>query len=323
MISDHKPSSGPRVVFMGSPDFAIPAFEGLIEDGYEVVLAVSQPDRPAGRGRRIHRPAITTRAEQLGVPTYQPATLRDPSAHAPIEAAEPDLIVVAAFGLLLPKAILEIPRYHCLNVHASLLPRHRGAAPIQAAILAGDSKTGISIMVMDEGMDTGAILAQRATPIEQNDDTPTLERRLADLGRELLLATIPGWIDGSIQPGPQDDAQATYAPRIKRADANLDWQKPAELCARAVRAYRGWPNAHTTWQGQTLLILEAEPLPGGTPGGPPGRVLVDPHAVWSPAVVTGDGLLHLRQVQLQGRRTVTGRDFVNGQPSFRDAILGP
>lgn len=311
-----------RIIFMGSPEFAVPSLSGLTGAGFDVVLVVTQPDRPAGRGQRVRRPAVAQAADRTGLPVYQPSTLRSSESRAPIEAAKPDLIVVAAFGLLLPQAVLDLPARGCLNVHASLLPRHRGAAPVQAAILAGDAETGITIMRMDAGMDTGDILTQRSLPIGPRETATQLEPQLASLGSDLLLDTLGPWLAGGLQPQPQDEERATYAPRIKRADARLNWSQPAIVCDRLVRAYRGWPNAFTSWQGRNLLILDAQPLPDHAVTVSPGTILAERGAGWSPAVATGEGLLKLLSVQIEGKRPVTGLELVNGYPAIVGATLG-
>jgi methionyl-tRNA formyltransferase len=311
-----------RVVFMGSPDFAVPSLAGLVDDGYQVTLAVTQPDRPAGRGQRMRRPAIAVAADELGIPVYQPTTLRTTESRAPIEAERPDVIVVAAFGLLLPLPILDLPRRGCVNVHASLLPRHRGAAPIQACILSGDPETGITIMAMDAGMDTGGIISQRSFPLTSNDSAMELEPRLAALGRDLLRETLPAWLDGSMNPTPQDDALATYAPKIKRTDAEIDWTRSAEECDRAVRAFRGWPNAFTSMDGKHLIVLETRVIPDPPQSAGPGVVMVQRGAPWSPAVGTGSGLLQLIRVQPEGRRPMSAADLINGLPGVAGMRLG-
>src|SRR5690242_2373426 len=207
---------------MGSPDFARPALEALLAAGHELVLVVPLPDREAGRGRRLTPPPVARAARERGMPLYQTATLKTPESRAPLEAAGPEAIAVASFGLLLPKAVLDLPRLGCLNVHPSLLPRHRGASPIPAALLAGDSETGVTIMLMDPGLDSGPILSQRVVPLTSEDDALTLGASLARLGAALLVETLTGWAGGAITPRPQDPALATYAPRIRREDARLD-----------------------------------------------------------------------------------------------------
>jgi methionyl-tRNA formyltransferase len=334
-----------RAVFMGSPAFAVPSLDGLLEAGYEIALVLSQPDRPAGRGRQPTPPAVATFARERGLPLFQPPSLKPPEAFAQVREAAPDVIVVAAYGLILRREVLDLPRLGCLNVHASLLPRHRGAAPIPAAILAGDAETGVCLMQMEAGLDTGAVLVRRATPIQPEDDTLTLTDRLAQLGREALVEGLPRWANGEIVPEPQDDRLATYAPKIAREDGRLDWSLPAVELWRRVRAYRGWPDAFTTWGGKQVKVLAARPvssqppppqageeeaklpLPLGEGWGegstPPGRVILVPDSgTQRPAVVTGDGVLLLDLVALEGKRPAAGADFARGYRTFVGADLG-
>jgi methionyl-tRNA formyltransferase len=310
-----------RVVFMGTPAFALPSLEGLIEHEYEIALVVSQPDRPAGRGRRMTPPPVAALAHERRLPLFQPASLKPPEAFERVRMAGPDVIVVAAFGLILRREVLDLPPLGCLNVHASLLPRHRGAAPIQSAILTGDQETGVCIMRMEVGLDTGPVLARSRTPIAPDDDTPRLTDRLAKMGGDLLARTLPEWAAGRIQPEPQDDRLATYAPRLQREDARLDWSLPVIDLWRRVRAYRGWPDAFTTWNGKVLKILAASPGSAGRTPALPGRVLLAPNGQ-HPAVATGDGLLVLDRVALEGRRPAEGAEFLRGQRDFVGALLG-
>ena len=265
---------------------------------------------------------MAIRADELHIPVYQPASLRAPEARAPIEAEQPDVIVVAAFGLLLPQPILDLPARGCVNVHASLLPRHRGAAPIQACILAGDRETGITIMSMDAGMDTGGIISQRSLPLTPEDTALDLEPRLAVLGRDLLLETLPVWLSGQVLATPQDDTLATYAPKVKRADAEIDWTRSTEECDRLVRAYRGWPNAFTLLEGRNLLVLESRVVREVPASVEPGTVVAQRGASWSPAVATGDGLIQLVTVQMEGKRPISGLELINGYPSLPGKRLG-
>ncbi|MFN8636358.1 MAG: methionyl-tRNA formyltransferase [Chloroflexota bacterium] len=339
-----------RIVFMGSPAFAVPALDGLCAAGHEVALVLAQPDRPAGRGRQPTPPPVAAFARERGLPLFQPPSLKPPEAFAVVREVAPDVIVVAAYGLILRREVLDLPPLGCLNVHASLLPRHRGASPISAAILAGDDETGVCLMRMEVGLDTGPVLARRATPIGPTDDTPTLTDRLAQLGRDVLVETLPRWAAGEIEAVPQDDALATYAPKIAREDARLDWSLPATDLDRRVRAYRGWPDAFTSWQGKQLKILAArpgeapppDPLPiamergrqaaeaplprtgeGLGRGLPPGRVvLVSDGGVQRPAVTTGDGFLLLDTVALEGKRPSDALDFVRGYRAFVGSDLG-
>ncbi len=297
----------PRVVFMGSPEFALPTLEALARH-YPVVGVVTQPDRPAGRGNRLKAPPVKQRAEALGLPVIQPRRLSDPQALATLRAWRPDLIVVAAYGQILKPEVLQLPRYGCLNVHASLLPRWRGAAPIQYALLHGDAQTGVTIMLMDEGLDTGPILSQRATTILPDDTAASLSPRLARLGAELLLDTLPPYLEGELEPRPQDDSLATYAPRLKREDGRLDFHRSAAYLARQVRAFYPWPGTFMPWRGQRLKVLAAHPVEDAPNPGPGVRTV---YQGW-PAVGTGDGLLVLEQVQPPGKRPLPGDAFLRG-----------
>ena len=316
-----------RIVFMGTPQFAVPALERLLEGGYEIALVVSQPDRPAGRGRRLGSPPVARVARQHGLPLFQPPSLKPPEAFARVREARPDVVVVAAFGLLLRRELLDLPPLGCLNIHASLLPRWRGAAPIPAAILANDPETGVCLMRMEAGLDTGPVLARARTSIAPTDDTPSLTDRLALMGRDLLVETLPGWAAGTVVPQPQDDGLASYAPKIVREDAHLDWSLTAIELWHRVRAYRGWPDAFTTWSGRQLKILDASPMPLDTstsPALPCGRVVVvEPGSARLPAVATGGGGLVLRAVALEGRSVTDAADFVRGHRDFVGATLGP
>jgi methionyl-tRNA formyltransferase len=318
---------------MGSPGFAVPSLEGLLNAGHEVVLVLAQPDRPAGRGRQPTPPPVAAFARERGLPLFQPPSLKPPEAFQRVREVAPDVIVVAAYGLILRREVLELPPLGCLNVHASLLPRHRGAAPISAAILAGDAETGICLMQMEVGLDTGPVLASASTPISSTDDTPTLTDRLALLGRDLLIDALPRWAAGELVPTSQDDSLATYAPKITREDARLDWSLSAAELDRRVRAYRGWPDAFTTWQGKQLKVLAAQPDPSPNPFPSEGRgqgggvqigrvVLAQDGTGQRPAVVTGDGLLVLDTVALEGKRPADGADFVRGYRTFVGADLG-
>ena len=309
-----------RVVFMGTPDFAVPSLRALVTGGYDVVGVVTQPDRPAGRGRKLTASPVKRFAEEHGLPVLQPKTFRQPEPVAELAALAPDVIVVAAYGLILPQAVLDIPPHGCLNVHGSLLPKYRGAAPIPAAILAGDEETGVTIMLMDAGMDTGPILSQATCPIEPEDTTGTLTAKLAELGAELLMETLPRWLAGEIEPQPQAHELATYAPMIRKADGRIDWTLPAEQIARQVRAYQPWPGATTFWRGKLLKVLKADALPEVVAKGQPGCVVR-----WEDgaAVLTGRGLIVLKEVQLAGKRPLPIADFLRGQRGFEGSKLGP
>ena len=305
---------------MGTPAFALPTLAQLCAR-YPVVGVVTQPDRPAGRGRKVIAPPVKEMALAEGIALFQPKSLRRVEAIERIRAWAPDLIVVAAFGQILPAAVLRIPRYGALNVHASLLPRWRGAAPIQAAILAGDERTGVTIMQMDEGLDTGPILAQRETAIGPLETAGQLEERLAQMGAELLIEVLPDYLAGRLQPRPQPEEGVTLARRLPKEAARLDWNEPAEALARRVRAFAPRPGAYTEWEGRRLKVLLARPIEADGPeGAVPGTVFV-----WEgqPAVVTGGGdALLLLQLQMAGKRPLTGDVFLRGSKKMVGAVLG-
>lgn len=310
-----------RTVFMGSPDFALPTLRALAAH-YSVVGVVTQPDKPAGRGQVLTPPPVKGLAQELGLLVIQPVRIREPEAMAQLLAWQPDLIVVAAFGQILRPAVLDLPPYGCINVHASLLPRWRGAAPIQASILHGDAETGITIMRMDAGVDTGPLLSQRALPISPEDTAGTLGVKLANLGAELLIDALMGYMNGAIQPQPQDTTEPTYAPMLKKEEGQLDFSQPVEALARCVRAFNPRPGAYTLLEGQILKVHQAHaaltptPLPRGEGEGVRGRG--EPHPGWRvvhqglPAIAAADGLLVLDEVQPAGKKSMPGNAFLQG-----------
>ena len=304
-----------RAVFMGTPEIALPVLEALITGGYDVVGVYTRPDRRAGRGRRLAASPVKTLALERGIQVFQPASLRrDEAARAELAELKPDVIVVAAYRLFLPSAVLELPPFGCLNIHPSLLPRHRGPSPVATAILKGDTETGVSLMKLDEGMDSGPILAQRAALIGELESTEELTNRLFDMGAQLLIDTLPHWIGGRIRAEPQDDSQATITSLLERANGEIDWLLPADEIARKVRAFQPWPGTFTTWNGKTLKIIEAQPSGVPTSGASPGDVIrIDGP---EPAVVTGDGVLKIERLQLEGRRAVTASEFIQGYRDF-------
>lgn len=306
-----------RVIFMGTPAFSVPSLAALQQGGYDIVGVVTQPDRPAGRGRKLEASPVKLFAEQHSLPILQPPTLKAPEAVDALAALHPDVIVVAAFGQILRPAVLDMPPFGCINVHASLLPRWRGAAPVQAAILAGDQVTGSTIMRMEIGMDTGPILAQAALTIHADDTGDTLTHRLAQQGATLLAATLPRWLAGEITPLAQNDQLVTLCRPIRKEQGLLDWARPAAELARQVRAFNPWPAAQTTWQGQPFKILQAVALP--EQAAEPGRVRSAEGRV---IVGTGDGVLWLQQVQMAGRSAVAAQDFARGQRDFIGSQLG-
>jgi methionyl-tRNA formyltransferase len=280
---------------------------------FDVVAAVTQPDAPAGRGRALSMSPVKRLALKHGLLVLQFERVRRPEAVAALGSLQPDVIVVAAFGQILPRSVLDIPPRGTLNVHASLLPRWRGASPITAAILAGDSQTGVTIMRLDEGMDTGPILSQASLPILSEDTTGSLTERLAELGAQLLMQTLPRWLNGEIQPRPQDSSQATTCAPVRKESGRMDWRQPAAVLERVVRAYSPWPGAFCLWNGRLLKIVQARVVSAATAGAEPGEVGSTPEG---PAVVTGDGLLLLVQLQLEGRRGLPAADFLRGQRDF-------
>ncbi len=311
----------PRLVFMGSPQFAVPSLEALARE-YDIAAVFTQPDKPAGRGKVLTAVPVKTWADAHHLPVYQPRSFRkEPEAVAALRALNPDLIVVAAYGLILPQSVLDIPARGCVNVHGSLLPRHRGAAPIASAILAGDDVTGITIMLMDAGMDTGPMLAAASEPIRSDDTTASLSERLSQLGARLLIETLPKYLNGDLAPQPQPEDGVTYSPKINKADARLDWTLPAIEIDRRVRAYVPWPGAFAWWNGQMIKVWktgireQAATIDGQAAG------TVVQLADGAVGVVTGQGLIVLEEIQLAGRKAMSARDFVRGQPAFIGARL--
>jgi methionyl-tRNA formyltransferase len=301
-----------RLVFLGSPAFALPSLQALRDAGHAVALVVTQPDRPAGRGQQTTPPPVAAYARQHGLPLWQTRSLRGPEAEARLGAVQADAMALAAFAALVPANILGLTPGGILNVHPSLLPRWRGAAPIQAALLAGDPETGVSIIRLVEAMDAGPIFVQERVPVTPEDDFLSLEPRLASVGARLLVQVFAEWPT----PWPQEDAQATYCRRIEREDARIDWSQPSEQIWRQVRAYRGWPQAFTFFSGRLLKVLRTTPLGGD---GEPGTVSVEQGA---PMVATGAGWLRLDELVLEGRRAQTGAEFLRGYPKVVGAVLG-
>ena len=307
-----------RIVFAGTPEFAVPPLEALHAAGHDLVAAYTQPDRPAGRGQALTASPVKRRALEFGLAIEQPATLRTPDALERLRAFGADLMVVVAYGLILPQAVLDVPRLGCWNIHASLLPRWRGAAPIQRAILAGDVVTGITIMQMEAGLDTGPVLLMRETLIGSRELAGELHDRLSRMGAEAIVAAIGAWQAGRITPVPQPVEGATYAAKLSKAEARIDWSQPAVAIDRQVRAFNPWPVAETAWNGRQLRIWRCEPEPSGA-GAAPGTVLESSSD--RIVVATGDGALRLLQLQQAGRRAMSAAEFLNAN-TLAGARLG-
>ena len=301
-------SDPPRVLFYGSPDFAVPTLQALLDSPYRPIAVVTQPDARAGRGRSLRPPPVKELAAEHGIPALQPERLRDRAAIAQITSLRPDLQIVAAYGQIIPVEILDLPKHGSLNVHASLLPRWRGASPISAAILHGDAETGVTIMLVDETEDTGDILRQRTTPIEQTEHAGQLSERLAAMGAELLLETIPDWLDGEIVPQPQDNSLATRARRVQKRQGRIDWTASAEQIARQVRAYTPWPAA-TTALGSTSIRVDQAAVGAGDASEPPGTILGVGDSI---EVASGSGILKIIRLQRAGKRELSAEEFVRG-----------
>jgi methionyl-tRNA formyltransferase len=311
-----------RIVFMGTPEFSVPPLEYLIRSEYRVVGVYTQPDKPTGRGRTLEQSPVKRVALAHGLEVFQPVKLRHPDEVQCLAALKPDLILVAAFGQILPQSVLDIPPFGCLNIHPSLLPKYRGATPIPSAILAGESETGVTIMLMDAGMDTGPVISQIIVGIEPQDTTESLTNRLAQAGVRLLGEALPLWFDRSLKPQPQDGKRATYTSPITKEDGVINWQMSAEEISRRVRAFYPWPGCYTWWQGKLLKILEAVTLHKDADL-LPGKVVA--LASDQPAVVgveTGGGILGLLRVQLEGKRALTAAEFLLGQRAFVGSTLG-
>jgi methionyl-tRNA formyltransferase len=304
-----------RVVFLGTPEFAVPTLRRLAER-FEVVGVITQPDRPAGRGRRPQAPPVKTSALVLHLDLHQTERIRSAESLAVLQAWQPDVIVVAAFGQILPPSVLSLAPSGCLNVHASLLPRWRGASPVQHALLHGDDRTGVTIMKMDEGLDTGPVLAQRAVAIRPDHTGGSLTALLADIGADLLVETLPSHAAGDLTPQLQDDRLATLAPRLRSSDGALDPQLPATHLERQIRAFSPWPGSRLRWGEDTLRILASHVVAG--PASPPGTI-VAPDGF--PAMAAGQGYLALDEVQLPGGRPTPGAAFLAGHRTLIGAVL--
>lgn len=310
-----------KLLFMGSGSFAVPALRALLaSSSHEVVALVTQPDKPAGRGHRLRPPPTKLLALEHDLDVHQPAKVRHPDSVELVRELAPECIVVVAYGQIIPPSILDIPPKGIINVHASLLPRFRGAAPIQWAIARGATETGVSTMLMDEGLDTGAVLLQESTPIGRDETAAELEPRLATVGAGLLERTLARWADGALEPIPQDDSEATLAPRIKKEDALVDWSLPAHTIVSCVRAFVPWPVAFTSFASQPLKIWKASRLDGTTSSPPGSIVAMEDDAIH---IACGEGtILALREVQLSGKARMAAVEFARGRRLQLGMLLG-
>jgi methionyl-tRNA formyltransferase len=300
------------ILFAGTPEFSVLPLRALLDAGHSVIGVYTQPDRPAGRGRKLTPSPVKQLAVECGLPVYQPLNFKDEEDLMTLESLGADLMVVVAYGLILPRRVLAAPRLGCVNIHASLLPRWRGAAPIQRALLAGDTETGVTIMQMEAGLDTGPMLLTKSCPIEPSDTAALLHDRLSQLGAAALLEALPAIADGSLEPVAQDDSLATYASKLSKDEGRIDWRRPAVELDRQVRAFNPWPVAQTEWQREPLRIWRCEPLLAQEGGSArPGRVVhcskqgID--------VATGVGLLRILELQAPGKRAMTAGEFLNAQ----------
>ena len=309
-----------RVIFMGTPGFAVPALEHLVLNQYQVIAVYSQPDKAAGRGRLPVSSPVKRTALNWRLPVIQPSSFKDAEAVAQLGGFKPEVIVVAAFGQVLPQSVLDIPAYGCINIHPSLLPKFRGASPVAAAILAGGDFTGVSIMRMDQGLDTGPVLARAQIPISPWDTTGSLTAKLSLIAAQLLLEVLPCWLRGELMLQPQDEAEATYSGVLSKQDGEIDWHLSAVEIWRQVRAFNPWPGCYTKWQGKQLKIVEALPLPGVRTVAV-GQVVALSKQGAAFGVGTGNGILGVLGVQLEGKRAMSAAEFRCGQRQFIGAVL--
>ncbi|GAB1422275.1 methionyl-tRNA formyltransferase [Anaerolineales bacterium] len=309
-----------KIIFMGTPDFAVPVLKALIEQ-HEVIGVITQPDRPVGRKQLLNPPPVKTVAMAYGIPIYQPEKLRGKEAIRALRAwqkEQPDFYIVAAFGQILPQEVLDIPVYGSINVHASLLPRWRGAAPIHAAILAGDKETGVTIMRMDAGLDTGPMLSKASVAIEKDDTLATLHDKLATLGAELLIKSLPDIMSGKLLDQIQEEELVTYAPQLTKADGQINWNQTAVEIDRQVRAFTPWPGSYSYWNGKNIKILQ------GTADNSSKSAQVGEVIAWEDrfAIACKEGVYQVDFIQIEGKSKVTARDFLRGYPQFIGEILG-
>ena len=307
-----------KIIFAGTPEFSLPPLQVLLQSEHQVVAVYTQPDRPAGRGRKLASSPVKQLALNSGVQVFQPRNFKLDEDLRRLEQLDADLMVVVAFGLILPARVLQAPRLGCINIHASILPRWRGAAPIQRAIQAGDSETGVTIMRMDEGLDTGPMLLKKCCPIAAEDSAGSVHDRLAQMGAEALLEALPGVADGSLTAQSQDDGEACYAAKLDKAEARIDWTRPALEIDRLIRAFNPWPVAQTELDGKVLRLWRCSVQPGVKSAAPGYVVAAGQQGI---DVVTGAGLLRIHELQLPGKRAMSAADFLNAR-SLQGVQLG-
>jgi methionyl-tRNA formyltransferase len=322
-----------RIIYMGTPQFAVPTLEVLIAgskpglllpEGYEIVTVITRPDKPVGRGKEIVYSPVKEFALSQGIPVWQPGSLKRPENIEALAAYQADFYIVAAFGQILPQAVLDLPRYGTLNIHASLLPKYRGVSPISETILQGDTETGVTIMLINAGVDTGPTLLQRTLSISGDDTTGSLTLKLAALGASALLEVLPLWVQGKITPQPQDEQLASHTRMLRKEDGEIVWNHPAEVLARAVRAFTPWPSAYTNWSGKLLKIISAHAVPSepslkAKPGTVNQRKENDRQIL---SVVTGNGLLIVDKLQLEGKKVMSADEFLRGYSQIVGDVLG-
>jgi len=326
-----------RIIYMGTPQFAVPALEALVRgrapgailpEGYEIVSVVTRPDKPSGREREIVYSSVKQFALAHDLPVWQPGSFKKEENQRALAAFQADLFIVAAFGQILPQAVLDLPRYGTLNIHASLLPAYRGSSPISEVLLQGESETGVTIMLIDAGIDTGPMLLQHSLAIAPDETTESLTPRLADLGASSLLEALPLWIAGQITPQAQEHAQASHTRMLKKEDGRLDWTRPADELAREIRAYLPWPVAYTTWRGKKLQILQASPQPGSSPESAQiGQVALVTQTSQGVAqkvlcITTGAGDLLVQRVKLEGKKAMHADEFARGYAHIAGEVVG-
>jgi methionyl-tRNA formyltransferase len=311
-----------RLIFLGTPAFAVPTLERMVEAGHQVLTVVTQPDRPRGRGQNPSPPPVKEAALRLGLPVFQPERVRRPEAVEFLRTIPVDAMVVVGYGQIIPQNVIDLAPLGILNVHASLLPKYRGAGPIQWAIVNGETRTGVTIMRIDAGLDTGDMLAKAETDIGPGENAIELGKRLAVTGADLLVRTLAGLAERTVTPEKQDSTQATYAPLLKKEDGLIDWTQPAESIHNRIRGLQPWPGAYTKFRGQTVHVWKARLW--DRPPGPPSEIERPGGLIHTkpPVVECGAGLLELLEVQLEGRKRVTAADFANGQRLTENEILG-